>query len=167
MKECHLVSGPAASGKTRYARRLASAIGGCLIDSDEVAERLIRAGLSLAGMDPDDRDSPAYKQAYRQAVYDTMFGIARSNLSMVPVVLAGPFTKEGGDAGWLDDLEACLGVKPIAHFIWCDPDSRKRRIIERGESRDRPKLEAWDDYLKLCREERPLWLHHFVDTSES
>lgn len=165
MNECHLVCGPPASGKTFFACRLASEIGGCLIDSDEVAERLIRAGLSLAGMDPDDRDSPAYKQAYREVVYETMYDIARSNLPTIPVVLAGPFTREGGNVAWLDELGKRLGVKPIAHFVWADPKTRRRRIIERGEARDRPKLAAWEDYLKLCREERPLWPHQFVDTS--
>ncbi len=40
MKAFHVVSGPPASGKTRYARRLAGELGACLIDSDEIAERL-------------------------------------------------------------------------------------------------------------------------------
>ncbi|MEP4076934.1 AAA family ATPase [Haloferula sp.] len=165
MKGCHLVSGPPASGKTHYARQLAAEIGACLIDSDEVAERLVRAGMSLAGLDPDDRDSPAYKEAYREVVYETMYDLACSNLPAVPVVIAGPFTREGGDSGWLGSLEQRLGVKPTAHFVWCDPETRRRRIAARGEARDRPKLEAWDDYVASCREERPLWQHQFVDTS--
>lgn len=37
-----------------------------LLDSDEVEERLIRAGLELAGMNSDERDSPAYKAAFRE-----------------------------------------------------------------------------------------------------
>ena len=45
-----------------------------------------------------------------------------------------------------------------------DPEVRKQRIIARREARDRPKLEAWEDYLSTCREERPLWTHCFVDT---
>ena len=165
MKECHLVSGPPASGKTYYARRLASELGACLIDSDEVAERLVRAGLSLAGLDPDDRDSPVYKAAYREVVYETMYDLARSNLAVIPVVLVGPFTKEGGDERWLDLLEKRLGEKPSAHFVWCDPETRRKRIIERGEARDGPKLAAWDEYLRQCREDRPVWPHRFVDTS--
>lgn len=165
MKECHLVCGPPASGKTFHARRLAAEIGACLIDSDEVAERLVRAGMKLAGLDPDDRDSPAYKRAYRQVVYETMYDIARSNLRFIPVVMAGPFTREGGEPGWPDELEERLGTRPTVHFVWCDPPTRKRRIVERGEARDRAKLEAWDQYLDSCREERPLWPHHFVDTS--
>ena len=165
MKECHLVCGPPASGKTRYARQLAASIGGCLIDSDEVAERLVRAGMSLAGMDPDDRDSPTYKRAYRDVVYETIYDIARSNLVSVPVVIAGPFTGEGGNPDWLDQLEARLGVRPEVHFIWCTQEVRKERIGARGEARDRSKLEAWEKYLKSCREEPPVWSHHFVDTS--
>jgi predicted kinase len=167
MKECHLVCGPPASGKTFHARNLAAELGACLIDSDEVAERLVQAGLSLAGMDPDDRDSPLYKAAYREVVYETMYDMARSNLPVVPVVLAGPFTREGGEAGWLEELAGSLGVKPTAHFVWCDPETRRRRIIERGEARDNPKLADWAGYLRLCREERPLWPHQFVDTSSS
>ena len=40
----HLVSGPPAAGKTTYARKLAERIGAVLLDSDEVAERLVRVG---------------------------------------------------------------------------------------------------------------------------
>ncbi|MEM1082846.1 MAG: ATP-binding protein [Verrucomicrobiota bacterium] len=164
MKACHLVCGPPAAGKTRYARELAVKIKGCLIDSDELAGRLIRAGLELAGMNPDDRDSQQYKAAYRKVVYETMYDLARSNLESVPVVMAGPFTSEGGRPEWPDELERRLGVRPEMHFVWCHAELRRQRIIARGEARDQPKLEAWDDYLKTCREEPPLWPHRFVDT---
>lgn len=165
MKACHLVCGPPASGKTQFARRLVAEIGACLIDSDEIAGRLVRAGMELAGLDPDDRDSPVYKAAFRQVVYETMYDMARTNIQVVPVVMAGPFTREGGEAAWIDELEARLGTRPTAHFIWCDPETRRRRIVERGEARDRTKLEAWEKYVESCREERPVWPHHFVDTS--
>ena len=54
MKECHIVTGPAGAGKSDHARRLAAELGACLIDSDIATERLVRAGLSLAGLDPDE-----------------------------------------------------------------------------------------------------------------
>lgn len=165
MHECHIVSGPPASGKTWYARQLAGRLGAVMLDSDQVAERLVRAGLGLAGLDPDDRDSPAYKRAYRDPVYETLFDLAVSHLGHLPVVIAGPFTREGGENDWLDRLERRLGARPRAHFVWCDADTRRRRLVERGEERDRPKLDDWQAYVATCREERPLWPHQFVDTS--
>ena len=164
MHECHVVCGPPAAGKTTEARRLAAEIRACLLDSDQVADRLIRAGLELAGLDPEDRDSPAYKRAYRDAVYGTLLDLAAANLNQVPVVIAGPFTAEGGDPGWPDRLEARLGGRPVLHYVDCDPDERRLRMQRRGEARDRAKLAAWDTYLAGRREARPVWPHRFVDT---
>ncbi|MCW1914636.1 ATP-binding protein [Luteolibacter sp. GHJ8] len=161
---CHIVTGPAGAGKSAYARRLAAELGACLIDSDIATERLVRAGLGLAGLDPDDRDSPAYKRAYRDAVYEAMFDLALSNLPHIPVVMAGPFTREGGEPDWPDRLEARLGVRPTLHFVWCQPEERRQRILKRGEERDRPKLADWNTYAAFCREERPVWEHVFVAT---
>lgn len=162
MQECHIVTGPAGSGKSRYARELAASLHACLIDSDIATERLVRAGLTLAGMNPDDRDSPSYKQAYRDTVYEAMFDLAVANLPHIPAVLAGPFTREGADICWPELMERRLGVKPTFHFVWCPPEVRKQRIIARGEERDTPKLLDWDAYAASCREERPVWDHTFV-----
>jgi predicted kinase len=162
VRQCHVVSGPAGAGKSVLARQLAAELGACLIDSDITTERLVRAGLTLAGLDPDDRDSPAYKRAYRNAVYEAMFDIAVANLPQVPVVLAGPFTREGGEADWPERLERRLGVRPVMHFVWCPQELRRERMIARGEERDRPKLRDWEIYAASCREERPVWDHVFV-----
>jgi predicted kinase len=162
--ECHLVTGPAGAGKSLYARDLADRLGACLIDSDTATERLVRVGLSLAGFDPDDRDSPGYKQAFRDAVYEAMYDLAAANLPRLPVVLAGPFTREGGEIDWPERLERRLGVRPSLYFVWCHVDLRRSRIVARGEMRDRPKLADWDRYAASCREQRPVWEHHFIDT---
>lgn len=167
MKECHIVSGPAGAGKSEYARSLAARMGACLIDSDIATERLVRAGLALAGEDPDDRDSPAYKSAFRDAVYESMFDLAAANLPWTPVVLAGPFTREGGESDWPRRLAQRLGTGPVMHFVWCTQETRRRRMVERGERRDLPKLRDWESYAASCREERPVWEHHFIDTTPS
>jgi len=161
----HVVCGPPAAGKTTYARRLAARLGACLLDSDQVAEKLVRAGLSLAGLDPDDRDSPAYKAAFREPVYDTLFDLARSNLADVPVVIAGPFTSECSDPAWPSRLEDRLGTAVTVHFVWCSPGLRRQRIEARGEPRDDPKLAAWEAYVATCRDEPPVFPHVFKDTS--
>ena len=167
LRECHIVSGPAGAGKSSHARQLAAKLGACLIDSDTATERLVRAGLSLAGLDPDDRDSPAYKRAYRDAVYEAMFDLAVANLPQIPVVLAGPFTREGGEEDWPARLERRLGVKPVLHFVWCPLETRRERMMDRGEERDLPKLRDWESYAASCREERPVWEHVFVDTAQA
>jgi predicted kinase len=161
----HLVFGPPAAGKTTYARQLAGRIGAVLLDSDEVAERLIRAGLTLAGLNPDDRDSPAYKAAFRDVVYETLFDLAQSHCGRLPVVIAGPFTREGGDAEWPRRLEERFGVMPEFHYVWCQPAERKARLQARGATRDLPKLADWDAYVKSCRETAPVYPHRWIDTS--
>jgi len=161
----HLVSGPPAAGKTTYARELADRLGAVLLDSDEVTERLIRAGLILAGLNPNDRDSPAYKAAFREAVYETLFDLARSLCTRLPVVIAGPFTREGGDEMWPARLAARLGVMPEFHYVWCQPDERKARLLARGATRDLPKLADWEDYVATCRETAPVYTHRWIDTS--
>ncbi len=163
----HLVCGPPAAGKTTYARGLAAELGAVLLDSDMVAEKLVRAGLTLAGLDPNDRDSPAYKSAYRDTVYETLYDLAAVNLPNVPVVIAGPFTRECGLPEWPGTLEHRLGVKPEIHFVWCPPDLRLKRIIARGEERDLPKIAAWEDYVTLCREEPPVFPHRWLGPEEN
>jgi predicted kinase len=166
-KRVHVVFGPPASGKTVYAKKLSASIGACLLDSDEVTQRMVRAGLQLAGLDSDDRDSERYKSAYRDAVYETLFDLAVSNLSNVRVVIAGPFTREGGDEDWPRRLAKRLGEMPDFHFVYCPPEIRRERLILRGAERDRPKLADWENYLAKCREEPPVFPHHFVSTVEN
>jgi predicted kinase len=161
----HLVFGPPAAGKTTYARQLAGHLGAVLLDSDEVTERLVRAGLALASLDQDDRDSPAYKSAFRNAVYETLFDLAKSHADRLPVVIAGPFTREGSDATWPDRLKQRLGIVPEFHFVWCDPATRKSRVQTRGATRDLPKLTDWETYISTCREDAPVFPHRWIDTS--
>jgi len=161
----HLVCGPPAAGKTTHAKKLAAELGACLLDSDLATERLVRAGLALAGHDPDDRDSPAYKQAYRDAVYETLFDLARANLPHVPVVIAGPFTRECGTTDWPERLRERFGVEVEVLFVWCSPEERRQRIEARGEPRDAPKLKDWDNYLATCHETRPTFPHRFVQSA--
>ncbi|MEO5915895.1 MAG: ATP-binding protein [Luteolibacter sp.] len=163
--DVHLVFGPPAAGKTTYARQLARQLGAVLLDNDEVTERLIRAGMTLAGMDPDDRDSPAYKSAFRDTVYETLFDLAKSHIGRLPVVIAGPFTREGGDPSWPALMEEQLGVMPEFHFVWCTPSERKSRVQARGAARDLPKLADWENYVLTCRETAPVFPHRWIDTS--
>ncbi len=100
MATLHIVCGLPASGKTSYARQLASDIGAAYFDSDTATDFIIQAAQYAAGVDPHDRDSPAYKATFRQPVYATLFALAHDNLPHTDVILAGPFTQE------LKDIQA-------------------------------------------------------------
>jgi predicted kinase len=163
----HVVFGPPAAGKTTYAKELAARIHGILLDSDEVTDRLIRAGMTLAGRDPEDRDSPAYKAAFRDPVYETLFDLACSHAHHLPVVIAAPFTREGGDLNWPDHLKSRLGTLPEFHFVWCDPEQRRQRVQSRGMDRDHSKLADWPQYILTCRETPPVFPHHWIDTTSA
>jgi predicted kinase len=128
---------------------------------------VVQAGLKAAGLSVDDRDSAQYKRHYRDSVYETLFALADENLPGVPVVVAGPFTRESQDAGWLDWLRARFGTEVQVHFVWAEPEVRRGRMRERGATRDLPKLEQWESYLATCAQERPPFAHVFVDGAAS
>jgi hypothetical protein len=138
-------------------------LGAAFLDSDSATEAVVRAGLVAAGMSPDDRDSPAYKRYFREAVYEALFAMAEENLPQVPVVLAGPFTRESQEPGWPERLTERFGTEVQVHFVWAEPELRRERMVRRGAPRDLSKLEDWEAYLATCVQQRPPFAHVFVE----
>jgi predicted kinase len=168
VKTLHIVAGLPASGKSTYGRALAKERRAAFLDIDSASEPIVRAGLSLAGQDPDDRDSAVFKNAFRSPIYDTLFQVARENLCAIDVVIAGPFTAELRDPDWPAKLEAELSARVEIHYTSCDSETRRRRMIERGEARDASKLENWSVHLAYYKDApRPACPHSSVDTSET
>jgi predicted kinase len=159
VKPLHLVCGPPGSGKSTYGAALAASIGAAFFDSDTATERLVRAGMRGLGLSPDDRDSPEYKTHFRAAVYATLFDLAEANLGHLPVVIAGPFTRESADPLWPDRLSAEFVTTVDIHFVHAPPELRRTRLIARSEPRDLAKLANWDAYLATCREAPPPFPH--------
>lgn len=167
MRKAYIVCGSPGSGKTSYAEKLCDRRSAVLIDIDTVSEGLVRAGLTASGHNPDDRDSEYFKRVYREAIYKTLFDIARSNLSRNDVVIVGPFTKEIRDPKWPETLEESLGAPVEVHYLWCSPDIQRERLRRRGELRDLAKLQNWEQYRRYFGEDtRPVFPHSFVDTSD-
>ena len=167
MPTLHIVGGPPASGKTRFGRELAARLGAVFLDIDTVTEPVVKAGLSLASKNVDDRDSPEFKSAYREPIYEALFNTAIVNLRHIDVVIAGPFTKEFQDANWLDSVRVKVGFTARAYYVTADPRIRKKRLMKRNNPRDRAKLEDWESYLRYYgAESKPPFEHHFEDTSQ-
>lgn len=164
MGNLFVVCGAAGAGKSRHAKVLARERGAVLLDSDTVSEAVVRAGLRLAGMDEDerDRDSPRYKETFRDPVYECLYAAAAENLPHLPVVLVGPFTRELRDPGWLDFLERKFSVPVEVVFLDCPDDERRRRIEKRGNPRDAAKLADWENYVRESRLARPAFRHVVV-----
>ena len=147
MSRLYIVCGPAGAGKSTYGKKLAAEKQACFLDSDTVTEPVVRAGMKLGGLEPNDRDSAEYRAAFRDPVYDCLFETAAENLPHVPVVMVGPFTSEIRRPEWREELAERFGCDVEVIFVTCVEEDRYRRIQERGNPRDAPKLADWNEYL--------------------
>ena len=167
MNKAFVVCGSPGSGKSRHGKQLSKDRGAVLLDIDTVTERLVRAGLSLAQQDPDDRDSDAFKKTFRQPIYETLFGIARENLLWNDVVIVGPFTRELRNPEWPSELSEILQSPVEVHYIYCAPEIRRERLSHRGDPRDGAKLRDWEHHVRYYgAEDPPDFPHVFIDTSK-
>ena len=162
--QLHIVTGAAGTGKSTFAKQLASDQAAVLLDSDTVSEPLVRAGLEAAGMDSADRDSPQYKTIFRDAVYESLFSAAAENLPHVNVVIVGPFTRELKDPLWPEQIEKQFGVAPKVWFLHCDDGLRKKRIQARANPRDAGKLVDWDKHVAEAPPAEPSFTATRIDT---
>lgn len=139
-----------AVGKTTLAQKLAAKTGACLVDIDTATEPIVQAAMQQINGSPDDRDSPLFKTTFRDAIYRALFAIADSNLPHADAIVVGPFTKEMQNASWPQQVQASLRTRCIVKcvFAHCDPALRRKRLEGRGNPRDIPKLENWEEHLK-------------------
>ena len=159
MGDLWIICGPAGVGKSTHGRKLAAEKRACLLDSDTITEPVVRAGMELGGLDPDDRDSPVYRAAFRDPVYECLFAAAAENLAHTDVIIVGPFTSEIRNSGWLEELEERFETGVHVVFVTCDESERKRRVESRGNPRDDLKLRDWDRYLAQSDTRPPAFEH--------
>jgi predicted kinase len=166
MTQAYLVCGSPAAGKTTYGKKLAEKKQAVFLDIDIATGRLVKLALSLSGHDPEDRDSPYFKKLFRTPIYEQLFDIARDNLPLRSVVIAGPFTKEMKDPKWLEKLTSHLGAPVEIHYVFCPSQIRKERMLKRADPRDKGKLRDWKNHLQYYEDEpRPACEHFPVDNS--
>jgi len=164
----YIVCGAPGSGKSTYARRLAACKHATLLDIDTVTERLVQVALLQSGHSQDDRDSGYFKRTFRQSIYETLFDIARENLSIQDVVIIGPFTREIEDPDWPAKLKQLLGSAVEVHYVQCAQEIRRSRLARRGSARDLAKLNDWDNYIRYYGDESPpVFEHVLVDGSNA
>src|SRR5665647_307340 len=95
--------GPAGSGKTTLAKTLIEKHHAAFFDMDTLARPAAEAIMTLSGLDPNDRDSPIYKQYCRDLGYRITMDAALENLHLgIDAFVIGPFTQELEDPLWLE-----------------------------------------------------------------
>lgn len=165
IRKAFIVCGPPGAGKTTYGKKLAAERDAMFLDIDTVTETMVRAALSAAERNPDDRDSLWFKTNFREPIYETLFTIAKDNLPLKDVVITGPFTQELNSPNWPDVLKKRLESPVEIHYVTCPPEVCRQRILARGEPRDLAKLEDWNAHqVYIGNEVRPVFEHILIDT---
>ncbi|MFD1954694.1 AAA family ATPase [Paenibacillus thailandensis] len=146
--------GPAGAGKTTIAKALVERRKDAVfLDMDTTLRPAAEAIMAAAGLDPNDRDSDDYKRLCRDLGYRMTMNAALENLELgLNVFVVGPFTREVGQADWLDRELARIGlaisdvdVKVVSVHV--ESETLYRERIERRQlASDEWKLKHWDRF---------------------
>lgn len=165
MSRLVVICGNAGTGKTTWARRVATRSAAALLDLDTVSERLVVAAQRELGRDTNDRDSADYKRVFRDAVHETLFAIARECAG--PVVIVAPFTRERGLPTFRDWVTKECGREAEVHYFVTEEQVREERLLARAHPRDTAKFRDYASYRALAQDERPPpYPHLWLDTTK-
>ncbi len=153
------VLGHAGSGKTRFSKefiksRLNKKEAWCLVDKDTCGEVLSNKLMLSYGMNPNDRDSPEYKEKIRDLEYISALKIAKEQLKLgINVVLPAPWTKELRNGELFDYKKLGFPKNTKIKLVYMDVslEKIKERIEARSKPRDQWKLKNWDEFSKTLQ----------------
>lgn len=155
MRKLVFFVGGAGAGKTTLAKALAKKRGAAVFDMDTMLRPAAMQIMTVAGLDPNDRDSEPYKMLCRDLGYRITMDAALENIDVgTDAFVIGPFTKETGDPSWLAKELASIGasledvdVKAVVVYLR-DDRLHYSRIEERGLATDQYKLQHWDSFSR-------------------
>lgn len=158
------ILGHAGSGKSRLAKRWVKSRmkrGECwaMLDKDICGEALANAFMVHLGLDPNDRDSQAYKDNVRDLEYQACLDVAADQLKLgVSVVLPGPWNKEIVNGKVFDVRKLGFPEETMLKHVYLDAtiERMKDRILERENPRDVWKLENWSIFEKTLKVPLPI-----------
>lgn len=156
------VVGSAGAGKTSIARALVSRRSAAFLDMDTLLRPAAEAIMTMAGLDPTDRDSPMYKEHCRDLGYRITMDAALENVQLgLDAIVIGPFTRETSDPEWLNRELARIGASrdAIRVIVVSLPDTEHyyARIRNRGSELDAWKLEHWETFKSSLAEREIHW----------
>jgi len=140
-----LVMGVAGTGKTTLSREVVRRTRVVYLANDFIADAFF----------PDTRRGPRHDDL-RPRVYTALYTIAAENLKLGnSVLLDVPHVKEAQTGSWpkaIRHLAGESGAELVVLKCRCSEAALSKRLRERGEARDRWKLENWKRFL----EEEPI-----------
>ncbi|MBJ6360300.1 AAA family ATPase [Paenibacillus sp. GCM10012307] len=156
--------GGAGAGKTTLAKRIARKHKAVLLDMDTLLRPAAVVVMTTAGLDPDDRDSEAYKTLCRDLGYRITMDAALENVELGnDVFVIGPFTKETGDAEWIERELTAIGatlrdveVKAVIVTL-ADDEAYRNRIMQRSSRLDEWKLKNWEIFSRSLAPRSIAW----------
>ncbi|QHW33492.1 ATP-binding protein [Paenibacillus rhizovicinus] len=164
MRKLIFFIGPAGAGKTTLAEAWVHRRGGAYLDMDTLLRPAAEALMTLAGRDPEDRDSPFYKAHCRDLGYRITMDAALQQLALgQDAVAVGPFTRETEDAAWLARELGRIGasaadvcVKTVVVQLPAEEDYLAR-IQARASTLDAWKLDNWAQFRASLRRRTIAW----------
>ncbi|GAA4413557.1 hypothetical protein GCM10011450_23830 [Advenella faeciporci] len=126
----------------------------CVLDKDTVGEYWTGPFLQACGQDPNDRDSPFFKEKIRDLQYKSTLLIGKEQLELgLNVVFPGPWSRELASGALFSAMALGLPANTRLIHVWLDlpHEIRKERIIKRADPRDQWKLEHWGDYIQSLK----------------
>lgn len=145
------VVGAAGSGKTTVALEIARRAGAAYLDKDTLAGPLVEAAMEAQGQSLEERESNSfYRDRIMPAEYAALFSVAGDNLRLgLSVVIDAPFAAYLRQPDFFERataLAAWPSVRRIVLHVYVSEAETRRRLAERGLSRDRAKLSKWEEF---------------------
>ncbi|MFB9906294.1 GntR family transcriptional regulator [Allokutzneria oryzae] len=167
-----LIGGYAGSGKTELGRILARESGWPMLDKDTLTRPVVEAALETLGCSPNDRESETYISRIRPREYEALISATLENLQCGNSVIAtAPFIREFGDRAWISRVQAQfsdLNANLSLVWVYCDMETMRTYIRQRGAARDASKIENWETYSSALNIDfRPAVDHVVIDNSSS
>lgn len=156
-----LVMGVAGSGKSALAREILRHVRAVYLDNNHVADAFF----------PYTRNGARY-QKLRPGFYKTLYTIAEENLKLGnSVLLDVPHIKEVKTGRWrsfMRGLARRTKAKMVVVRCRCSEKTLRKRIMARGEPRDKWKLKHWKRFLQTQPVDVPVPFPHLdIDTEQS
>lgn len=152
-KQLIIITGCAGSGKTTIGKKLAQQLEYAYVDKDTVTRDYTDFILKKLGSFEGDRESKLYKNFILPIEYRVTLKLCREILENGSnVVLTIPFISQIKD--YLKWIELYNNAKFKADtqfkFIWIEHniETEKANIKKRNASRDKHKIEHWDEYAE-------------------